>query len=694
MADTTITGLPIAQTVNQTDLVPIVQDGTTKQATIAQVQSVSPTTAYDYVTLTNDVQLPNSRVLNANHGLTVLDGGPGSNVTVTTQDTLRSLADSTSSGILVSDTGTSVAHRTLVSPSAGITITNADGVAGNPTFVLADGLASIENLLGYGLVATNGTDSFIHSAVYPGSAITVTNGDGRTGNITVAVTDNPTIPGTASMVVPSGTTVQRPMSSPAMFRFNKDSNVLEYVDNNGNWVQLITVTTSMSNVLPSGYVFVGNNLGIATPTAITGDLAITNTGATTVSHYNGGTAFGDMAGQSSSSVSITGGTAALTTASAGPLGTEATTVNINGATYSSTFKVSDIGGATYNLSQFHRHSTTLESFIIGTRSNSDTATHASVTNGQNVFTVFGAGTAGANYKLFGSINIGVDGSGTVNNTSAPGRIQFNVTADGAVNPSSAMVIHNDGSVAITSASVTFNGVQAQTTALPSGNIRVGNGSGVATAVAVSGDVAIDNTGSTTVSKIGGKAISIANSFTMSGNYTFTGTLSNNTAVTFPTSGTLLTNALTSAYIFVGNGSAVATGVAVSGDISIDNTGLTAIGSNKVTYAKFQQIAASSLVGNATAGLANATGITLGAALTFSGSALQTVALSGDVTSSANSFATTIGNNAVTNAKAAQMAALTVKGNNTTGTANAADLTVDQFVAMAAQVERVARTWYN
>lgn len=66
-----------------------------------------------------------------------------------------------------------------------------------------------------------------------------------------------------------------------------------------------------------------------------------------------------------------------------------------------------------------------------------------------------------------------------------------------------------------------------------------------------------------------------------------------------------------------------------------------IANNAITYGLFQQVAASSLVGNATGSLANAAGITLGAALAFSGSVLQTVAMTGDVTSSANSFGTTV-----------------------------------------------------
>lgn len=57
---------------------------------------------------------------------------------------------------------------------------------------------------------------------------------------------------------------------------------------------------------------------------------------------------------------------------------------------------------------------------------------------------------------------------------------------------------------------------------------------------------------------------------------------------------------------------------------------------------------------------------------------QTITLTGDVTGSGTgSFATTIPNNSITNAKSAQMAANTMRGNNTGSTANVADLTVSQ-----------------
>lgn len=113
---------------------------------------------------------------------------------------------------------------------------------------------------------------------------------------------------------------------------------------------------------------------------------------------------------------------------------------------------------------------------------------------------------------------------------------------------------------------------ALSSSLTSAHIFVGNSSNIATDVAMSGDATLANTGAITVASIGGKAVSLANTFTTSGNFALTLTQTGATNVTLPTTGTLLNNSLTSTKFYVGNGSNVATGVAMSGDATLANTG--------------------------------------------------------------------------------------------------------------------------
>jgi hypothetical protein len=50
--------------------------------------------------------------------------------------------------------------RTITAPAAGFTITNPAGIAGNPTFVLANDLAALEGLSGTGIARRTGTDAW------------------------------------------------------------------------------------------------------------------------------------------------------------------------------------------------------------------------------------------------------------------------------------------------------------------------------------------------------------------------------------------------------------------------------------------------------------------------------------------------------------------------------------------------------
>jgi hypothetical protein len=69
-----------------------------------------------------------------------------------------------------------------------------------------------------------------------------------------------------------------------------------------------------------------------------------------------------------------------------------------------------------------------------------------------------------------------------------------------------------------------------------------------------------------------RTITLGGNLTTSGAFATTLTSTANTSVTLPTSGTLLNNTLTSANFYVGNVTNVATGVPMSGDTTMTNTG--------------------------------------------------------------------------------------------------------------------------
>lgn len=93
-----------------------------------------------------------------------------------------------------------------------------------------------------------------------------------------------------------------------------------------------------------------------------------------------------------------------------------------------------------------------------------------------------------------------------------------------------------GSLATTVAKI--NGVALGTTTATAGNLLIGSGTQWVTN-AVSGDAALSSAGALSISSIGGKAVSLSNSLTTSGNFAQTFTFTGITNVTFPTSGTLL-----------------------------------------------------------------------------------------------------------------------------------------------------------
>ncbi len=124
------------------------------------------------------------------------DGSSKTNVTFDSD--LNALASTASTGLYsVTGTGTS-AVRTITGPAAGITVSNGNGVSGNPTLALANDLSAVEGLATNGIPARTATDTWAIRTITAGTGISVTNGDGVAGNPTISATA-----GGESVITPS-----------------------------------------------------------------------------------------------------------------------------------------------------------------------------------------------------------------------------------------------------------------------------------------------------------------------------------------------------------------------------------------------------------------------------------------------------------------------------------------------------------
>ena len=88
--------------------------------------------------------------------------------------------------VLIGSTGADPVFNSLTQPASGLTIT---GGVGSVTFALADDLAALEALGSTGIAVRSGVNTWVQRTVVAGSAsITVTNGDGVSGNISIDTT--------------------------------------------------------------------------------------------------------------------------------------------------------------------------------------------------------------------------------------------------------------------------------------------------------------------------------------------------------------------------------------------------------------------------------------------------------------------------------------------------------------------------
>lgn len=288
MPNVQISDLPAALPLDGSELIPIVQSGVTVRTTTGQVAG-SPNQQQTFLTKNQEPSLPNSRYLSTGTGLGLTDNGALSPYQLTLNGASGSL-ETASTGIIAKTVSNTVVARSLAASGAGLSVSNADGTAGNPTFQLTGIAASLANLGGTGMITIqNGTSVGSVDILGVTNQISVANGDGN-GNPTIGIATNPILPGLEGVVLPQGTTAERPpVPNNGELRYNTDTQTFEGYAN-GVWGSIAVgagVTSIDASGGTTGLVFTGGPITSSGVLTLSGTLDVDSggTGANTLTGY-------------------------------------------------------------------------------------------------------------------------------------------------------------------------------------------------------------------------------------------------------------------------------------------------------------------------------------------------------------------------------------------------------------------------
>jgi uncharacterized protein YifE (UPF0438 family) len=427
-------------------------------------------------------------------------------------------------------------------------------------------------------ILTNGIISLDNSRIFVGNASNIATGVVLSGDATISNTGVLTIADDAITTSKIGDTqvtnakLATGIDATKLADGSIDNTEFQYLNGVTSNIQT-QLNSKVSGTLSNTNIFVGNASNLATGVAMSGDATISNTGVLTIA--NNAITTAKIGNTQVTNAKIANGVAATKIA--------------NGTVDNTEFQYLD--GVTSNIQ------VQLNSKVSGTLTN----TNIYVGNASNVAT--GVAMSGdATISNTGALTIANDaittakiGNLQVTNAKLATGIDATKLADGSISNTEFQYL--DG----VSSNIQTQLDAKMTNALTNSNIYVGDASNVATGVAMSGDATISNTGVLTIgndaittAKIGNlqvtnaklatgiDATKLADGSINNTEFQYLDGVSSNIQTQLDAK---MTNALTNSNIFVGDASNVATGVAMSGDATISNTGVLTIGNDAITTAK-------------------------------------------------------------------------------------------------------------
>jgi len=405
MANVRISQLPAAPSaITGSELVPVVQNGQTVQTTVNALIS-SPSLTQTFLTRNQEPSLPNSRYLGVGAGLGITDAGAQNLLQISPAGALASLVTS-SVGIQVKTDATTLTNRSIATSGNGLSISNGSGVSGDPTISLAGLALALANTVGTGILNIRSSSTVnLLTITGTGDQITVTDGAGASGNPTIALANNPIVPGSASIRVPTGTTAQRP-GTPGNgdIRYNTDIALFEgYL--NGGWSAFAS---------GSGVTSVATGTGLTGgPITSTGTISIANT-AVTAGSYGSATEVGTFTvnaqGQltAAANVSITAGGIGAVASVSGTANeiTASGTTNVTLSLPSAlTFTSKTVTGGAFNMT-----SATVGSDTVTTNTATQTLTNKTISGANNTISNIGNSSLTNSTIVLGTTTIALGGT--------------------------------------------------------------------------------------------------------------------------------------------------------------------------------------------------------------------------------------------------------------------------------------------